>query len=317
MVASPVRDAAPGDYDAYVALERELGIDDPPAAPEAWRADNMPRTVMYERAGRVVGYATYRLLGEEAHLVHLAVAADARRSGVGRALMHAAAARMRAAGASAWFLNVKVGNVAAIRLYESLGMSEKYASTVVRVAWTDVARLALQAPDAVMAAVAAEDDAELERIFDLVAGRLAARRARGRVILQLREHGAFVGVASFAAHGPGAYPFRVTRAALAGVLLAAMQPHARPDEAWVQVIVENDVTVVSASSPRGAASTSTCCTTAARLGEQRGGWHGFVRRRGLRRGWRGIRGGWREARDECSGRSRRTSRHPRRTSRGS
>jgi hypothetical protein len=38
-----IRDAKPADYPSYVALVRELGIDDPIASLEQWRAHIMPR----------------------------------------------------------------------------------------------------------------------------------------------------------------------------------------------------------------------------------------------------------------------------------
>jgi L-amino acid N-acyltransferase YncA len=209
--------------------------------------DDPPRgVVVCERAGAVIGYAAYRLFAVEGHLANVAVAADARRGGVGRALMQAAASRMRAAGVTAWCLNVKADNTPAIRLYEGLGMSVAYASTVVRIAWVDVLRLPADAPGVVASVTEAADDDELERVFGLATGRLVAQRARGgRVILQLREGGAAAGVACFAPEFPGAYPFRVARPELAGVLLGGMQPHARPSDSWVQLTADDDRALVT------------------------------------------------------------------------
>jgi len=54
-------------------------------------------------------------------LVYLAVAPDGRRAGVGRSLVEAFSARMRAAGAAYYDLSVDDDNASAIAFYEQLG----------------------------------------------------------------------------------------------------------------------------------------------------------------------------------------------------
>lgn len=55
------------------------------------------------------------------YLSHMAVAADARRRGVGRALLRAAREAAVRRGEECIFLHVEPGNQAAVRLYESSG----------------------------------------------------------------------------------------------------------------------------------------------------------------------------------------------------
>jgi ribosomal-protein-alanine N-acetyltransferase len=70
-----------------------------------------------------MGMVLCRAIGGEAEVLTLAVPPWTRRKGVARALMTAALAQARAAGANAMFLEVDVGNAAAIGLYERLGFS--------------------------------------------------------------------------------------------------------------------------------------------------------------------------------------------------
>ena len=67
------------------------------------------------------GFVLARLGGGEAEILTICVAPAARRSGLGRHLLQAAAASAVAAGAEALFLEVAEDNPAAIRLYERFG----------------------------------------------------------------------------------------------------------------------------------------------------------------------------------------------------
>lgn len=62
-----------------------------------------------------------RKAGDEAELITIGVAPDHRRRGLARALVEAAAADLRSAGAAKLFLEVEEGNGAARGLYASLG----------------------------------------------------------------------------------------------------------------------------------------------------------------------------------------------------
>ena len=247
-----IRAAEDRDYDAFLRLSHELETDDPDPTREAWAKSLLPGMTVFERDGVVVGYTVVRWLPEAAHVMHVAVAPQARRTGVGRALMAEARARVRAKGLREWHLNVKVGNVAARALYESCAMQPLYPSAFMRLPWACVA--ALPAEPAVFSAVLPDEDGELEARFGLLRGRLAANRARGgRVIAKLRDDaGAPLGVASFDPAHPGAFPFCVARPALARTLLEGLQPHARPVDTYLGVAVENHEALVAALVAAGA-----------------------------------------------------------------
>lgn len=67
------------------------------------------------------GFIVVRVAGDEAEILTLGVLPAHHRSGIGRALVAAAMADPRAARVDRWFLEVRVDNNPAIRLYEALG----------------------------------------------------------------------------------------------------------------------------------------------------------------------------------------------------
>ena len=84
-------------------------------------------------------------------------------------------------------------------------------------------------------------------------GQLATARAvSGRVLKMLEEDGQVVGAAIFHPDFPGAYPFRVARPELALVLLRALRPHARPEDAKLGIMTENQPDVAEALLAAGA-----------------------------------------------------------------
>lgn len=74
-----------------------------------------------ERQGRVVGYATYRVILDEAHLMNLAIAPSLLRQGLGSALMDNVIAHCCSLGAAYMFLEVRRSNLAAQELYKGMG----------------------------------------------------------------------------------------------------------------------------------------------------------------------------------------------------
>lgn len=77
-----------------------------------------------EEGGRVIGYVGSQSVPPEADVMNLAVAPDCRKKGIGRALMTALIAQLRSRGVTALFLEVRVGNLPARCLYQSLGFVE-------------------------------------------------------------------------------------------------------------------------------------------------------------------------------------------------
>ncbi len=69
----------------------------------------------------ILGFIVFWLVHDEVHVLNIAVAVEARRRGVGRALMDEAAARARRAGAVLATLEVRRSNTSAIALYRALG----------------------------------------------------------------------------------------------------------------------------------------------------------------------------------------------------
>lgn len=70
------------------------------------------------------GVVVCRTVAGEAEILTVGVAGWARRRGVGQALMAASIGVARQAGATAMFLEVDVGNSAAVALYERLGFAQ-------------------------------------------------------------------------------------------------------------------------------------------------------------------------------------------------
>jgi ribosomal-protein-alanine N-acetyltransferase len=89
---------------------------------EAWGADAIGLQLALpgvfglidDRGGMLVG----RIAADEAEVLTLAVVPSARRRGIATALLRAARAQVTACGSSAMFLEVAVGNSAALALYE-------------------------------------------------------------------------------------------------------------------------------------------------------------------------------------------------------
>ncbi|MBL8311135.1 MAG: ribosomal protein S18-alanine N-acetyltransferase [Burkholderiales bacterium] len=72
--------------------------------------------------GNVSGFAIARLLPEEAELLLIAVAPEARRQGVATALWQALVERLRIAGARVMHLEVRTSNISAQAFYAELGL---------------------------------------------------------------------------------------------------------------------------------------------------------------------------------------------------
>lgn len=71
--------------------------------------------------GPVVGYIVFWLVHDEVHVLNVATALEARRRGVGRALMDAAEEEGRRRGARLATLEVRRSNTAALQLYLGMG----------------------------------------------------------------------------------------------------------------------------------------------------------------------------------------------------
>jgi ribosomal-protein-alanine N-acetyltransferase len=123
-----IRPAVDADISAMVAIERASFSDPWTAAAIAstLRHDHMRVLVAEERgelggdgAGRPLGYVVAMIAGPEAEIADLAVSPDARRRGIGRALIDRLLADLAAMGVESVFLEVRESNHAARALYAS------------------------------------------------------------------------------------------------------------------------------------------------------------------------------------------------------
>jgi ribosomal-protein-alanine N-acetyltransferase len=91
------------------------------AAPDAWSRDVFALQLALPNVFGLLhpagGLILVRVAADEAEILTLAVTPDARRSGIGGALLRQATTRAAASGASTVFLEVSVINIAAYQLY--------------------------------------------------------------------------------------------------------------------------------------------------------------------------------------------------------
>lgn len=121
-VITTIRPMTEEDIPAVAALER-LSFSDP-WSEQAFHEELVGtgrRYLVVEDGGAVVGYGGLLVVGEDTHVVTLAVAPQERGRGLGTRLMLALAAEALAAGSSHLTLEVRVSNEAAQRLYRRFG----------------------------------------------------------------------------------------------------------------------------------------------------------------------------------------------------
>lgn len=116
-----IRGLAENDLAAVSALE-QICFTDP------WSIQSFREEVRHARYGgysrvlyagdRLAAYMVAWFVSDEAHLANLAVAPDSRRRGFAAALLEDLLAESRRRGVRVIWLEVRVGNLSAIRLYE-------------------------------------------------------------------------------------------------------------------------------------------------------------------------------------------------------
>lgn len=114
----------PSDLDGVLEVDR-LSFPSPWTRAMYEEGLRQPETsfvlVLRTAAAPVAGYCSYRLVADELQINNVAVRPECRRLGAGRALVEAALGHGRVAGARTALLEVRASNVAAQRLYASLG----------------------------------------------------------------------------------------------------------------------------------------------------------------------------------------------------
>jgi ribosomal protein S18 acetylase RimI-like enzyme len=134
-----IRPIEDGDVEAVVALWEACGLTRPwnPPRADIDRARGRPNSevLVLEAEGRLLGTV---MVGEDGHrgwIYYLAVAPGARGRGLGRALVAAAEAWVRARGIRKIELMVRRANAAVIGFYEALGWREEPVTVLSR--WLD------------------------------------------------------------------------------------------------------------------------------------------------------------------------------------
>lgn len=120
-----IRSSTPFDYSAIVAIERAC----PTAAhwneeiyQQMWGNPESDRVAFVAEAdGSMVGFLVARDIVGEWELENVAVANDARRQGIGTALLRHLFDRAARAGSAGVFLEVRESNLEARKLYEGQG----------------------------------------------------------------------------------------------------------------------------------------------------------------------------------------------------
>ncbi len=249
-----IRDATASDYSTFARLFVELAVTDPVPSPERFEREMVPATIIAERDGKAIGYAYYRMLTDTVHLSHLVTSPEARRGGVGRALMSEVGARAVTRGLKTVKLNVKPDNVAAHALYERLGLAVAFTSHALTLAWTVVDGFSSEEAPYVASDVSPGDDERLETGAKLPRGTLAAGRSSGRVIKQIEIASADppeLALGVFDPGFPGIYPMRAPNGALALSLLKAFRPHG--EGPVFHVLMEDQAEIAEILMSRGAA----------------------------------------------------------------
>ncbi|MBM4352642.1 MAG: ribosomal-protein-alanine N-acetyltransferase [Deltaproteobacteria bacterium] len=99
-----------------------------PWLPEAFLAEiegPVSHAVVLEGAEGIVGYATFRTVVDEGHLMNIAVAPERRGERWGRRLLSFVIEVCRSHGALYLYLEVRPSNVAARAMYEQAGFAEQ------------------------------------------------------------------------------------------------------------------------------------------------------------------------------------------------
>lgn len=231
------RAARPDDYEAWLRFWNELGLTSTPPSHARWLTGIQPNTIFLEEAGVLAAYNLSFVFGTRGDVRQIAVAPEFRKHGVGKQLMAAVAAKLRAAGCTDWRLEVRAENAAAIALYRAAGMQPLRDVHTVRMG-RDVCEHFAGSRSGRFAttAVLPDDDARLEAAFDLGAGQIHRWRT-------FRPHSPIVRIGfdaltqihrEFAADHGWLFPFEAPDPDTAAHLLAEALPN-MPAEYEVQI----------------------------------------------------------------------------------
>lgn len=119
-----IRQMTLSDLEAVIAIEREVFL-------FPWTRGNFSDSVnagyhclVLDQGGQLFGYGVMTVGADEAHLLTLSIAMESQRKGWGERLLRHFIQIARDLHARSMFLDVRVSNVAAARLYERIGFSK-------------------------------------------------------------------------------------------------------------------------------------------------------------------------------------------------
>ena len=178
MLGTQLRPATVEDYPNFLRFFAELGVSDPKPTLEHWCAHMLPTSAFFEQGGSLVGYAFSDIKPPLGYVRHVVIASEHRGQGLGHSLMATLREHLVAHGCTRWCLNVKLSNTSARRLYQRIGMTDRYLTRVVRLAWPLTVRLPTPGANIRARSLGEAEDREVEPHFDLAPGALQARRQR-------------------------------------------------------------------------------------------------------------------------------------------
>jgi [ribosomal protein S18]-alanine N-acetyltransferase len=118
-----IRDMKESDLEEILAIEKKSFAD--PWSRRLFKETlSFPHSVNFvlqEATGALVGYINFYLIAGEAHMLNLAIHRDWRKKGLASRLLNHAIDFLRHRGAAHFFLEVREGNLEAIRLYSKFG----------------------------------------------------------------------------------------------------------------------------------------------------------------------------------------------------
>lgn len=122
-----IRKMHPTDIISITGMESEIFPDPWPqsAFVEHIENDNW-YGIIAESDGKVIGYACFMIVADEAHLTNMAVAEEYRRKSVANQLMESILEELKCRECATMYLEVRVSNLSAIKFYEKLKFKELY-----------------------------------------------------------------------------------------------------------------------------------------------------------------------------------------------
>lgn len=120
-----IRPFAPGDIQGLLRIQEDAALGGGWREPDYQRTAGEPGELILVAVEEqeIIGFAAASRVFDQAEVLNMAVAAGRRRQGTGKQLLVEACRRLFGAGARSVWLEVRVSNLPAIRLYESLGFA--------------------------------------------------------------------------------------------------------------------------------------------------------------------------------------------------